>query len=362
VNLQSVKYLTKEGIKNIWVNRLMSLASVGVLVACMVLIGLSLLITANVDLALGNLEKQNVVMVYFNDYNSVLYGDKSDATSSETSLTSSDATSETSSGDESESGTSSSAENKVDINGISENDYIIHNEAEARALCAQIEKLDNILSVEYVSSEQALSNIKETMLDGKEKYFEFLDEEYGNPLSDGAKVVMDDLSKFDETIGRIKALNGVDSIVSQNDLAEKITAIKNGIGTAGVWIVAILLIISLVIVSNTIRVTMYTRKLEVGIMKAVGATDTFVRIPFVVEGIIMGLVSALLAEGVLYFCYRVATEKLIGTLGNNFVEFSEMALFLLGLFALIGLFAGLLGSLIMIRKYLRKEGSEFAAI
>ena len=109
MNLQSVKYLTKEGIKNIWVNRLMSLASVGVLVACMVLIGLSLLITANVDLALGNLEKQNVVMVYFNDYNSVLYGDKSDATSSETSSANSETTSETSSGDEGESGKSSSA-------------------------------------------------------------------------------------------------------------------------------------------------------------------------------------------------------------------------------------------------------------
>ena len=361
MNLQSVKYLTKEGIKNIWVNRLMSLASVGVLVACMVLIGLSLLITANVDLALGNLEKQNVVMVYFNDYNSVLYGDKSDATSSETSLTSSDATSETSSGDESESGTSSSAENKVDINGISENDYIIHNEAEARALCAQIEKLDNILSVEYVSSEQALSNIKETMLDGKEKYFEFLDEEYGNPLSDGAKVVMDDLSKFDETIGRIKALNGVDSIVSQNDLAEKITAIKNGIGTAGVWIVAILLIISLVIVSNTIRVTMYNRKLEISIMKAVGATDSFIRLPFVVEGIVIGLISALITLGLLYVGYSAVLNAMSESIINP-VPYSEHVWEFAAIFAGVGVISGCIGSVFMINKYLRKEGSEFSAM
>ena len=363
MKLTSVKYLTKEGIKNIWVNRLMSLASVGVLVACMVLIGLSLLITANVDLALGNLEKQNVVMVYFNDYNSVLYGDKSDATSSETSSANSETTSETSSGDEGESGTSSSAENKVDINGISENDYIIHNEAEARALCSEIEKLDNILSVEYVSSEQALSNIKESMLDGKEKYFEFLDEEYGNPLSDGAKVVMNDLSKFDETIGRIKALRGVDSVVSQNDLAEKITAIKNGIGTAGVWIVAILLIISLVIVSNTIRVTMYNRKLEISIMKAVGATDSFIRIPFVVEGVTIGLISAIISEGFVYFCYRIATETLKTTLGtSDIVNFGSMAWILLLVFVAIGILAGTIGSVIMISKYLKKEGSEFAAI
>ncbi len=363
MNLQSVKYLTKEGVKNIWVNRLMSLASVGVLVACMVLIGLSLLITANVDLALGNLEKQNVVMVYFNDYNSVLYGDKNDATSSETSSTSSVNSSETSSNDEEVSDTSSSAENKVDVNGISEDDYIIHNEAEARALCSQIEKMDNILDVEYVSSSRALENIKESMLDGKEKYFEFLDEEYGNPLSDGAKVIMKDLSKFDETIGRIKALNGVDSIVSQNDLAEKITAIKNGLGTAGVWIVAILLIISLVIVSNTIRVTMYNRKLEISIMKAVGATDSFIRIPFVVEGVTIGLISAIISEGFVYFCYRIATETLKATLGtSDIVNFSSMAWILLLVFVLIGILAGTIGSVIMIGKYLKKEGSEFAAI
>ena len=362
MNLQSMKYLTKEGIKNIWVNRLMSLASVGVLVACMVLIGLSLLITANVDLALGNLEKQNVVMVYFNDYNSVLYGDKSGDTSANSSAVSSAASSATSEeGDES--GTSSSAEDTVDINGISENDYIIHNEAEARALCDRIEKLDNVLSVEYVSSEDALKNIKETMLDGKEKYFEFLDEEYGNPLSDGAKVIMEDLSKFDETIGRIKALSGVDSIVSQNDLAEKITAIKNGIGTAGVWIVAILLIISLVIVSNTIRVTMYNRKLEISIMKAVGATDSFIRIPFVVEGVTIGIISAIVSEGFVYFCYRIATETLKTTLGtSDIVNFGSMAWILLGVFVAIGVLAGTIGSVIMISKYLKKEGSEFAAI
>ncbi len=361
MNLQSVKYLTKEGIKNIWVNRLMSLASVGVLVACMVLIGLSLLITANVDLALGNLEKQNVVMVYFNDYNSVLYGDK-EATSSAVSM-SSQAVSSQASSVEGESSTSSSTEEKVDVNGISDSDYLIHNEAEARALCDRIGSLENVLSVEYVSSEDALKNIKETMLDGKEKYFEFLDEEYGNPLSDGAKVIMKDLSKFDETVGKIKALDGVDSIVSQEDMAEKITAIKNGIGTAGVWIIAILLIISLVIVSNTIRVTMYNRKLEISIMKAVGATDSFIRIPFVVEGVTIGIISAIISEGFVYFFYRIATETLKTALEtSDIVTFGSMAWVLLGVFVAIGVLAGTIGSVIMISKYLKKEGSEFAAI
>ena len=123
------------------------------------------------------------------------------------------------------------------------------------------------------------------------------------------------------------------------------------------------MVIALVIVSNTIRVTMYNRKLEISIMKAVGATDSFVRIPFVVEGMIIGLISAVIAEGLLYFCYRVATETIISTLGtNDIVRYGDVAWWLLLIFAGIGVFAGILGSVIMISKYLRHEGSEFAAI
>ena len=174
---------------------------------------------------------------------------------------------------------------------------------------------------------------------------------------------MKDMALFDKTIKQIEKLDGIDTIQSYGDLAEKITAVKNGIGVAGVWIIAILMIISLVIVSNTIRVTMYNRKLEISIMKAVGATDTFVRIPFVVEGVLIGIISALISEGLLYFCYRVATETIITTLGtSDIVKYSDMAWILLLVFLGIGVFAGILGSFIMISKYLRREGSEFAAI
>ena len=174
---------------------------------------------------------------------------------------------------------------------------------------------------------------------------------------------MKDMARFDETIEQIKKIDGINKIQSQNDLADKITAIKRGVGIAGFWIIAILMIIALVIVSNTIRVTMYNRKLEISIMKAVGATDSFVRIPFVVEGMIIGLVSAVIAEGLLYFCYRVATETIMSTLNtSDIVHYSDVAWWLLLIFVGIGIFAGILGSVIMISKYLRHEGSEFAAI
>ena len=201
------------------------------------------------------------------------------------------------------------------------------------------------------------------MLEGQEEYFTFLDEEYGNPMSCAAKIVMKDMDLFAQTIKEIQKFEGVDVIQSQSDLAETISAIKNGIGVAGFWIIAILMIISLVIVSNTIRVTMYNRKLEISIMKAVGATDAFVRLPFVVEGMLIGVISALIAEGLLYFCYRVATETIVKTLGTeDIVKYGDMAWILLLLFVAIGILAGVIGSVIIISKYLRREGSEFAAI
>ena len=348
MKLGSIRYLTKEGVKNIWANRLMSLASIGVLVACMVIIGLAVLIAKNVNVAIGNLEEQNIVMAYMKDYNWALYGKE----------TTDDTTSNTSSGTNS---TTSQETEKTDKNGIKDSDYVIHNEDEAKALCEEIEKLDNVEKVVFVSREEGLESVKESMLEGQEEYFSFLDDE--NPMSCAAKITMKDMGKFDETIKKIEKLSGVERVVSQSDLANTINAIKKGVGVAGFWIIAILMIIALVIVSNTIRVTMYNRKLEISIMKAVGATDAFVRIPFIVEGMIIGLISAVISEGLLYFCYRVATETIVSTLGtNDIVKYGDMALLLFGLFAGIGIFAGVIGSAIMIGKYLKREGSEFAAI
>ena len=364
MKLGSIRYLVGEGIKSAWINRLMTLASVGVLVACMTIIGLAILISENVNKAIGTLEQQNVVMAYMKDYNWALYGEKEE-TAQDTTSQNSSSTAQTSSADnqsDDEAATENTDEN-ADKNGISPEDYVIHNEEEAKALCAEIEKIDNVAEVIFVSSEEGLETIKESMLEGQEEYFTFLDEEYGNPMSCAAKIKMKDMALFGETIKEIEKIDGIDRIQSQDDLADKITAIKNGIGVAGIWIIAILMVIALVIVSNTIRVTMYNRKLEISIMKAVGATNAFVRIPFVVEGMLIGVISAAIAEGLLYFCYRVATETIVTTLGTtDIVSYGDMTWVLLAVFLGIGIFAGVFGSIFMISKYLRREGSEFAAI
>lgn len=367
MKIGSVKYLVGEGFKNTWTNRLMSLASVGVLVACMVVIGLAILISENVTLALGRLEEQNVVMVYMKDYSWALYGDHASGdmltndASSEDLSSEEDSSSAEDNADADEENSSENAE-QPDVNGILSTDYVIHNEEEAKALCDRIASIENVTAVEFISSDAGLESITENMLDGQEEYFSFLNDQYGNPLPMAAKVTVIP-ENFDATVKAISELDGVDTVRSRGDLAEKISAIKNGIGVAGFWIIAILLLISLVIVCNTIRITMYNRKLEISIMKAVGATDTFIRIPFIVEGILIGLISAVISEGVLYFCYRVATEMIASTLQtNDIIKYSEVAWYLLAVFSIIGVTAGAVGSFIIMGKYLRKEGSEFAAI
>ncbi len=337
MKLTSVKHLTATGFKNIWVNKLMSIASVGVLVACMSVIGLAVAISLNVDSALSELEQQNVVMVFFNDRNAALYGSGQGSVSNDPNKT---------------------------YNSITEDDYTVHSYADALLICDKISKLDNIKSVEYVSKEDALVSVKDTLPDSQSGYLDFFeDDEYGNPLPSGARVTMLNLEHFDDTIEKITAIEGVDTIESSRDIAEKITIIKKAITIVGFWIVAILMVISLVIVSNTIRVTMYNRKLEISIMKAVGATDSFVRLPFMIEGVTIGLLSAGVTVTILYFVYNAVKETVRNTLSlTTIIPFGDFFWQIFGIFAVIGCLAGLLSSAFMINKYLRKEGSEFRAL
>lgn len=360
MKIQSVRYLTREGFRNVWVNRLMSIASIGVLVACMVLIGMAMILTKNVDKTMSQLEQQNVVMVYFNDLNSVLYGGASQITVSADGTA---AQSGANAGNTASNTTTTTPSNQTATNAaaIPETAYLIHNEDEAKAVCEQIKAIENIASVEFISSEEALKRAENTVLQDQAGAFSILEEEGGNPMSHGAKVTLVSMDKFDATISSISKLSGVQSVVSHGELAKKIANIKSAIAMVCFWIIGILGIISLVIVSNTIRVTMYNRKLEISIMKAVGATDSFVRMPFIIEGMLLGIISAAISEGLIYFCYRVARENIASTY-TTLIPFREQAVELLVIFLIIGIVAGAFGSFIVIGKYLRKEGSEFKAL
>ena len=314
MKMRSFRYLIGEGIKNVWANRLMSLASIGVLVACMLITGVAVTLTVNIDESLGDLEQQNVVMVYF--------GDEQNPTESGVKLT----------------------------------------DDEAKALTKdKIAKLDNVAKAEFISREEGLDGLLSDMGDENNALFDFVSED--NPLPNAARVQFEDLSQFNKTVKAIEKVEGVKNVRHQRELAEKIVGIRKTVNAGSIGIVALLLVIAFVIVCNTIRITMYNRKLEISIMKAVGATDRFIRFPFMVEGITLGLLASAFTTILLYAIYRVAITYIEQTMtGFVAIPFRDLALPLFALFALIGVTVGLFGSSIVISKYLRKEGSEFRAL
>lgn len=288
----SLKYLTHEGFRNVWVNRLMSLASVTVLMACLIIMGAGIMIYFNINNVVDKVQSQNVVMVYVAD----------DATEDETTQI----------------GTS--------LKGIS-----------------------NVESCEFVPKEVAFQEQIQSM-GGDAALFEGFDE---IPLPDAYKVTVKDLSQFENTVSQIKQINKVDSVRENSDLASKLLSLRHAVSIVSVGLVIMLFLVALFIISNTIRITMFSRKLEISIMKAVGATNWFIRWPFMIEGMILGTISGIVSLGVLWGLYAVAEKVFSQTLsliGFSLVPFSEYWWQILLVFVAIGLFTGGFGSLVSMAK------------
>ena len=306
--MRSLRYLIKEGFKNVWHNSLMSIASIGVLVAVMVLIGAAMLLSVNVDAMLSNLQAQNVVMVYTTD-----------------SAT----------------------------------------EKQAREAYKEITSLENVnaAACDFVTQEEGVQSLIDSMGSQYEELFEFInedDEQKGSWLPFGMRISFNDLSKFDSTIEQIAKVEYVDHINDSRDLTMKIVNIRSLVNTAGICVIVLLFATALVIIANTIKITMHSRKLEISIMKAIGATDNFIRTPFVIEGVILGLLSAAISTVIIYGVYSLVVDK-VAQMNMNAIPFADIGWFMLGVFLLLGVVTGCIGSIISIGKYLKKEGSEFRA-
>lgn len=295
----SLKYLTHEGFRNVWVNRLMSLASVTVLMACLIIMGAGIMIYFNINNVVDKVQSQNVVMVYV----------ANDASEDETTQI----------------GTS--------LKGIS-----------------------NVENCEFVPKEVAFQEQIQSM-GGDAALFEGFDE---IPLPDAYKVTVKDLSQFETTVSQIKQINKVDSVRENSDLASKLLSLRHAVSIVSVGLVVMLFLVALFIISNTIRITMFSRKLEISIMKAVGATNWFIRWPFMIEGMILGTISGIVSLGVLWGLYAVAEKVFAQTLsliGFSLVPFSGYWWQILLVFVAIGLFTGGFGSLVSMAKYLKEQGS-----
>lgn len=297
MNISSFGYLLKEGLKNIWSNRMMSLASIGVLISCLVLTGSAVMMTVNVSGIVSAVEDQNVTTVFLDE----------------------------------------------DIS-----------ELEAVYIGKTLEKIDNVTDADFFPKDEAIEAYREAL--GDEVFVNMTGE--GNPLPHAYHITMDDLSKYDETVKDLLAVDGVASVSSRKDVADKLTSLNSLVTMMSFWIILALAVISLFIISNTIRMTMFSHRFEISIMKSVGATNSFVRIPFVFEGIIIGLISAGVAIGVLALLSNAVIPAISDILKLNYTPFEEVMWPLIGAFAAAGIVVGSLGSAVSIRRYLTHEGNE----
>ena len=293
MKINNIGYLLKEGFRGIFLHGFMSFASVCVTVACLLIVGSFSILAYNLDIMVENLNKTSEILVYV-----------------DSSLS----------------------------------------DAEARSIGTKINTLSNILNAKFVSREEALED--------------FIADHDGDSAFSGVQaedlrhryvVTLEDNTLMKQTDAQLKQIPGVVKTSAAYELAEGFTTIQSVLHIVTVAVMAVLLVVSLLIISNTVKLAMYDRKEEIGIMKMVGATNGFIRLPFVVEGFTLGMMGALLAFGLEWVMYDALIEK-ISTVDSlqlfSFVAFQELLMPMVAVFGAAGLFVGIVGSWTSIRKFL----------
>ena len=293
MKMNNIGYLIKEGVRSIFSHGLMSFASVCVTVACMIIVGSFSILMYNLNIMVTELNQTNEVICYVDS---------------------------------------------------------AYTDAEAKSVHSRINMIDNVFRADYVSREQALEEFIEDH--DNDAAFQGVDPQ---DLRHRIVVVLEDNSRMEETVALLEQVDGVAMIDAEFELAEGFTTISSVLGLVSTGIIAILLIVSLLIISNTVKLAMYDRKNEIAIMKMVGATNGFIRFPFVVQGFFLGIIGAALAFGAEWFLYDGLVKKIaeVDALGLfNFVPFNELLLPMVIVFGAAGLFVGIFGSISAIRKFM----------
>ncbi len=290
---KSIGYLLGEGLRSIFRHGFMSFAAICVTVACLIIMGSFSLILYNLNVMVQELEQENEILVYVDE-----------------SLT----------------------------------------EAEAKSVGSQINLIENVNLSRFVSREQALENFIENQ--GDENVFTGLD---STTFRHRFVVSLEDNSLMEQTVEAIRPLDGVADISAPYELEEGFRTIERVLQLVSIAIIAVLLVVTLFIISNTIKLAMLDRKDEIAIMKMVGATDGFIRLPFFVEGFVIGLAGAAIAFGLQWGLYDLLISR-IATVDSlqlfNFVPFVDVLWVMIPAFLAAGLFVGVFGSLMSIRKFL----------
>ena len=222
--------------------------------------------------------------------------------------------------------------------------------AEAIRLQQAILKVPNVKSATFVSKEETFDNYLAT-LGGDAFIMEELRKD--NPLRDGYRVIMHDISLHAQTVKALEAVPEIAATNSQKEISDKLLQIQGIVSAVSYALIGLLGGVSIFIVSNTVKLAMFTRKEEIAIMKMVGATNGFIRAPFVIEGIFLGLAAALLSFFAQWGVYGYIAEKVIGTDLVNLIPFGDFAGSLALLLAGAGLVLGVGGSALTIRRFMK---------
>lgn len=281
-----------EGVRAITKHGFMSFAAVCITVACLVIINSFTLITYNLNLMVDDVQKQTRIVVCIDE---------------------------------------------------------TYTQAEAKTVGSDINMIENVQNAVFIPREQALQDF---IGESDASLFEGLDP---NSMRDQYEITLVDNALVAETKAELEQIPGVGDVYAEIDVANAMATIRNVLYIASLGITAVLLIVSLIIISNTIRLAMLDRREEIAIMKMVGATNSFIRFPFVVEGFILGLLGSVFSffiEWGLYEAIRVAVAD-TGTKVITIVPYMDVLYPMIGVCAIAGFIIGVFGSLMSIRRFLK---------
>lgn len=219
---------------------------------------------------------------------------------------------------------------------------------------SNLEDIDGVTKAKYFSREDRLKKVTEEVY-GEDAY---AFEEGENPLRDSFVVTISDLSLVNKITDNISMVDGIDEIIQSSDIVSSIEKISNAVKHAGIILFIIFILMSMFIISNTINLGMVSHGEEIKIMNIVGATKGFIRTPFVIQGLLFGIIAALAASVIIVFGYNFVVDKMIAMFGSGVIEFintKNMAVFIVPLFFIIGSVIGVFGSASSVNKYLKER-------
>lgn len=293
--MRNIKYFFSQAMKNIARNGFMTAASLFTITSCLLILGIFTLLTVNINYITNQIKDQCELQLFI----------EKDASSTR-----------------------------------------------VKQIEKEIKTITNVKSAELFTKEDMLDYARRDMYSGREDQLTGFEED--NPFSDSYKIHLHDISIADETAKKLEQLDDVEYVDNKQGVVDKILAMSAVVRRVSVIIMVLLMAVSVAIMSNTIKLTVFNRRKEINIMKYVGATDRFIKIPFVIEGTFIGFLGALISFGLVSWGYLVLI-KFISDINFELFEmlpYTFVAIVLGTIFLVLGCMIGMLGSILSMRKHL----------